>query len=262
MKHNLRYYLHTCWSLSGAEANPVCVRCDSLGHIISACSLKIWRRQPAASHPLFFSTQSGQDMYKLQLVDELARRVASYASEEPPVGTAKHAKEGWNKIRNHVKRGPRHGLLRAVTMGSSLSDILDHRAGASAAHSRASSVERPVRNTSLQKLLGSLPARRVNSHPGTLDIAVPESVTHDHMSASPVGDLESGRAGVESDGEGERDEEDDEWALKQWILELASYGRGKYSRVEDRIKCMAYAQDCRRFLSRKEKGRGEICWQG
>jgi hypothetical protein len=39
-------------------------------------------------HTLFFKTSSGINIYKLQLVDELVRRIASYASSRPPTRRA------------------------------------------------------------------------------------------------------------------------------------------------------------------------------
>ncbi|KAI8909925.1 hypothetical protein DFJ77DRAFT_471307 [Powellomyces hirtus] len=157
------------------------------------------RDEPAA-HPLFFQATSGQDMYKLQLVDELARRVASYG-QAPPGGLQKRAHfsdADLEDLRSET-RFRRPGLLRAATMGS-VSSFTDTTF---TGKKRGSSGNQDGgRFSRIKQAL----TRKRGSHPDDVRNAL--STSSDEKT---------------SDDESDSDSESD---LKQWILDLASYGQG------------------------------------
>ncbi|RKO86555.1 hypothetical protein BDK51DRAFT_30110, partial [Blyttiomyces helicus] len=74
----------------------------------------------AGLQTIFFSTETGIDMYRLQLVDELARRVASYAAPAPPVLLPRRR---WAPNPAPPRRGVRGALIRAATMNAMLDTL-------------------------------------------------------------------------------------------------------------------------------------------
>ncbi|KAJ3188407.1 hypothetical protein HDU85_005558 [Gaertneriomyces sp. JEL0708] len=183
------------------------------------------RDQPATS-PLFFRTVFDMDMYKLQLVDELARRVASYASVGPPVGHGAAEKDGLQEVDEtntdeprpasvHPRRFPqleRSKLLRAVTM-SSFSDALNHRTPRNSTFGRRDVIESdPLRASPVSSHSGRLSPDRTDAGTvGTSRNILPERT-----------DLEANLHSKDDSDEESASPED----LKRWILDIASFGTG------------------------------------
>ncbi|KNC99286.1 uncharacterized protein SPPG_05540 [Spizellomyces punctatus DAOM BR117] len=176
------------------------------------------RNQPA-SYPLFFSTTSGLDMYKLQLVDELARRVASYASQEPPFGNVSARSRGTmdgvlDPNLTSIGR-QRSGLARAMTMGA-LSETLERQGRGRWLRQRSGSDGRTPRSRSLQSSF----ARHAH------DVPAPANVTTSPMTSSPI-DAQSND--VEQGGEESSHPHREESDLREQILHLASFGPGFFA---------------------------------
>ncbi|KAJ3185051.1 hypothetical protein HDU87_002617 [Geranomyces variabilis] len=171
------------------------------------------RDEPAA-HPLYFSANAGQDLFKLQLVDELARRVASYGSPSTMNGGfAHHAALSASDL--EAGHGPvlrrRPGVLRAATMGS-VSSFTDVGVRPSKRNSLQSEPERVRFDDVARK--GSILVKAVNAFKRKGNTVPPADVRD--VVESPV----------ESKAESDSDSDDEESDLKQWILDLASFGHG------------------------------------
>ncbi|KAI8593120.1 hypothetical protein BDZ88DRAFT_503987 [Geranomyces variabilis] len=171
------------------------------------------RDEPAA-HPLYFSANAGQDLFKLQLVDELARRVASYGSPSALNGGFAHhtVLSAPDLEAGHgpaVRRRP--GILRAATMGSvsSFTDV----GGRSSKRSSLQSEPERVRFDDVARK-GSILVKAVNAFKRKGNTVPPADVRD--VVESPV----------ESKAESDSDSDDEESDLKQWILDLASFGHG------------------------------------
>ncbi|KAJ3148984.1 hypothetical protein HDU89_003985 [Geranomyces variabilis] len=171
------------------------------------------RDEPAA-HPLYFSANAGQDLFKLQLVDELARRVASYGSPSALNGGFSHhaVLSAPDLEAGHgpaVRRRP--GILRAATMGS-VSSFTDVGGRSSKRNSLQSEPERVRFDDVARK--GSILVKAVNAFKRKGNTVPPADVRD--VVESPV----------ESKAESDSDSDDEESDLKQWILDLASFGHG------------------------------------
>ncbi|KAJ3260940.1 hypothetical protein HK104_006841, partial [Borealophlyctis nickersoniae] len=212
------------------------------------------------SQTLFFSTTSGLDMYKLHLVDELARRVASYGSPLPPIGSklppdmlhhhdfAGVAEGDFPGYVGSVRAGrrlrPRSRIGRFASM-LTMSGALDRAAGgigsidptpnpkhfgSRARLRRASSLQRMLNGESEREGSGDEDERGADGD-GQHDEEENRGRERQRTFQSPsrYSDLEQG--GSASGGNGSSstssdDEESMEENLKRWILNLASYGPG------------------------------------
>ncbi|KAJ3053341.1 hypothetical protein HK097_004479, partial [Rhizophlyctis rosea] len=216
------------------------------------------------SQTLCFSTTSGLDMYKLHLVDELARRVASYASPLPPrgsrlppnlteianpAGLADGDLPGiFGSVRPSKRFVPKSRLGRAATM-LSMSGALDRAAGGIGSNKPKQrdplhgTRARKRRARRLQKILAG------EANGDRLDQSLSEEEDHadspQHGSGNGVangknnGDLETGRRSSESSSSsGSDSDSDDDWQdnIKRWILNMASYGPGFFSRPDKSSK--------------------------
>lgn len=66
--------------------------------------MAISRPNKPGSHTTFFSTSSGLDMYKLQLLDELVLKIASYALPDPPKSSKLTAKMLYERLQRFFTR--------------------------------------------------------------------------------------------------------------------------------------------------------------
>ncbi|KAJ3150993.1 hypothetical protein HDU86_006249 [Geranomyces michiganensis] len=166
------------------------------------------RDEPAA-HPLYFSASTGQDLFKLQLVDELARRVASYGSSTAPGGAFAH-RGSVSTPDLEAGHGPalrrRPGILRAATMGS-VSSFTDF--GKSKRRHSLQSEHEAARFDDVARK-GSILVKAVNAFKRKGNV-------------SPADVRDVVESPVEEQDDSSSDEESD---LKQWILDLASFGHG------------------------------------
>ncbi|KAJ3044464.1 hypothetical protein HDV00_001891 [Rhizophlyctis rosea] len=213
------------------------------------------------SQTLCFSTTSGLDMYKLHLVDELARRVASYASPLPPRGSklppnlseitsVTGLAEGdlpslfgsVRPSRNIHGRSRFSSVARAATMFS-MSGALDRAAGGIRSDAPRGgdllqgSKANKHRTKSLQRILegrSNGTQDRMAESPTGDDGAEGSASSHsNNQTESNDRDLEAGRQGRrESDDSSSSGDDDDDSIqdnIKRWILNLASYGPGFFS---------------------------------
>ncbi|KAI8820852.1 uncharacterized protein EV422DRAFT_530463 [Fimicolochytrium jonesii] len=177
--------------------------------------------EPAA-YPLFFLTNAGFDVYKLALVEELARRVASYATAQTYIG-APRAQRRLSQVdvsRFHPppqqarnNRNPRPGLLRAMTMGSVSSLNRSSSLPSIAPETGGGGLDRrPSRLNRFRNIVSEVIKGKGRA------METPASV----LPGGGNADLES--AMLHSPTDMSDHEEDEQLDLKRWILELAAHG--------------------------------------
>ncbi|KAJ3022500.1 hypothetical protein HKX48_006042 [Thoreauomyces humboldtii] len=205
--HSLMYHMAQVAKGLGHEAHFECFPT----HVFVSFR---YRDEPAA-YPLFFPVSSSMDMYKLELCDQLARRVASYGSSDGPRGSlARNRPRSDADLEAGLDRrssGLRPGLLRAATMGS----VGSFTAGLRRKDERKNRLGDLGRSSSLLSdvFKGRKRASNPERPPPSVLTASPDTDIPDHRDEPAIGS----------------DDDDDDMDIRQWILDLASYGQGFFS---------------------------------